>query len=82
MPTPTVSLVLGGARSGKSAFAEGLVRDSGLEKIYVATGRAFDGEMEARIDKHRQDRGAGWTTIEEPLDLVGTLRRASCAGAA
>jgi len=65
--------VLGGARSGKSAYAEGLVRETGLARHYVATGRAWDEEMRERIIRHREDRGAGWTTHEEPLDLVARL---------
>lgn len=67
------TLVLGGARSGKSRFAEKLVTDCGLERHYVATGRAWDDEMRDRIAKHRSDRGALWTTHEVPLDLVGQL---------
>lgn len=69
-----ITLVLGGARSGKSAFAEQTIENSGLEAIYVATGRAFDGEMTDRIAHHKQRRGAVWTTVEEPLDLVSVLR--------
>jgi adenosylcobinamide kinase/adenosylcobinamide-phosphate guanylyltransferase len=68
-------LVLGGARSGKSHFAEGLARNSALEKIYLATGRAWDDEMRDRIATHKADRADdGWTTHEEPLDLVGALK--------
>lgn len=68
-------LVLGGARSGKSSFSEKLVEASGLAMHYVATGRAWDDEMRERIDHHRARRGEGWTTHEEPLDLVSLLTR-------
>lgn len=68
--------VLGGARSGKSRFAEQICRDSGLALNYLATGRAWDDEMGARIEAHKHDRAShGWTTHEEPLDLVGMLAR-------
>ncbi|MBO9194553.1 bifunctional adenosylcobinamide kinase/adenosylcobinamide-phosphate guanylyltransferase [Rhizobium sp. 16-449-1b] len=73
MTTGSSTLVLGGARSGKSRFAEQLVIDSGLERHYIATGRAWDEEMRARIDQHKADRGDLWTTHEEPLDLAGQL---------
>jgi adenosylcobinamide kinase/adenosylcobinamide-phosphate guanylyltransferase len=70
-------LVLGGARSGKSAFAqaaaEALAAESGGRLVMVATAQAFDSEMVERIDRHRQDRGPAWTTLEAPLDLAGAL---------
>lgn len=68
------TLVLGGARSGKSAFAERVAAASGLAPLYVATATAGDGEMAERIRHHRDRRGPAWRTIEEPLDLVGVLR--------
>jgi adenosylcobinamide kinase/adenosylcobinamide-phosphate guanylyltransferase len=70
-----VTLVLGGARSGKSARAEALVQGCGLAPVYVATAQALDGEMEERIRQHRLRRGAGWLTLEEPLALAETLAR-------
>lgn len=68
-----IIFVLGGARSGKSSYAERIVDTSGLRPIYLATGRAFDREMEERIDIHRGQRPGHWCTIEEPLALVEAL---------
>lgn len=67
--------MLGGARSGKSAFAEGLVRSTGLARFYLATAEAGDGEMDMRIARHRADRASrDWKTVEEPLDLRARLQ--------
>jgi adenosylcobinamide kinase/adenosylcobinamide-phosphate guanylyltransferase len=74
------TLVLGGARSGKSAFAENLVGDSGLALVYLATATAGDDEMQARIAHHQKRRGNGWRTVEEPLALIDVLTRESKAG--
>ena len=79
---PPVTLVLGGARSGKSRFAEGLIIRSPGPWVYLATGEAGDAEMAARIRHHRERRGEGWRTIEEPLDLAGALGRAAGEGRA
>ncbi len=71
---PRLSLVLGGARSGKSRHAEAMLTRLPPPWVYVATAQAFDAEMRARIEAHRAGRDAGWRTVEAPLDLPGALR--------
>lgn len=74
MTAIATTLVLGGARSGKSTYAERIVLSGGGPAIYVATGQAGDAEMAERIATHRDRRGGQWTTVEEPLALAETLR--------
>lgn len=72
-----IVLVGGGARSGKSAFALRRARDLGERRVFIATARALDGEMHARIDAHRAERGDAFTTIEEPVDLAAAIDNSS-----
>ncbi|HKL65610.1 MAG TPA: bifunctional adenosylcobinamide kinase/adenosylcobinamide-phosphate guanylyltransferase [Roseovarius sp.] len=74
---PRLSLVLGGASSGKSVFAEGLVAAAGDARLYLATAGAHDGEMRARLDRHRARRGPEWRTLEVPCDPGPALRHAA-----
>lgn len=76
MPTPTLpqlTLVLGGARSGKSLYAEQLLTSVPGPWAYIATAEAFDAEMEERIKLHKSRRTSGWVQHETPLDIADTL---------
>jgi adenosylcobinamide kinase/adenosylcobinamide-phosphate guanylyltransferase len=73
---PRLILILGGARSGKSAFAERLACKSERSVAFIATATAGDEEMRERIARHRAARPAAWHTIEEPLDLAGAVLQA------
>ena len=69
-----LELILGGARSGKSRFAERLAAESGFAVTYIATSQALDGEMTERIAHHRERRPVQWSLVEEPLQLARVLR--------
>ncbi|MBS3779787.1 MAG: bifunctional adenosylcobinamide kinase/adenosylcobinamide-phosphate guanylyltransferase [Desulfovermiculus sp.] len=75
-----LTFILGGCRSGKSRHALELAEQSGVQdKFFLATCQAFDPEMQDRIAKHRSERGPGWTTLEEPLNIPVLLERTSCS---
>lgn len=70
-------VILGGARSGKSAFAERLAASKGQSVAFIATATAGDDEMRERIARHRASRPKGWYTIEEPLEVARAVRKAA-----
>ncbi len=72
--TYSTSLILGGARSGKSHYAEKLAIESGKEVVYIATAKVLDEEMVQRVSRHKTDRPTEWETIEEPLALADSLQ--------
>lgn len=74
---PHSVLVLGGARSGKSRHALEQARQAGTSVAFLATARALDGDMATRIGRHRAERPARWTTIEEPHEVPVACRRAA-----
>ena len=80
VPTFGATLVFGGARSGKSRYAEALAVQSGLQLVYVATSPIVDDEMRQRIDLHKLQRDSSWQTIEEELDLAGVLALEAAPG--
>ena len=75
----SITLILGGARSGKSVYAERLAKDSGLPVTYIATAQVYDQEFGARVALHRQKRPASWSTVEVPHQLAATLRKEASA---
>ncbi len=70
---PRRTIVLGGARSGKSSFAERLVESRGKPKVYIATAQAFDAEMKSRVSDHKARRKSAWRTVETPLEAAKAL---------
>jgi len=78
-----VVVVIGGSRSGKTAFALGRAQEAaGVgSRVYIATAQPLDTEMEERIEKHRRERGSAWATCEEPLHLGRAVRAASGSSA-
>jgi adenosylcobinamide kinase / adenosylcobinamide-phosphate guanylyltransferase len=70
-----ITLILGGARSGKSRYAEGLAQGA-PKRVYIATAEPIDEEMRSRITRHREQRGAGWITREAQLELAAALTEA------
>ena len=81
MASPMVKsiLILGGARSGKSRYAQKLAEASGKMPVLIATAAAGDDEMAERIEKHRAERAAHWRVVEEEIDLAGALAREASA---
>ena len=75
-----VTLVIGGARSGKSVYAESLAGNVPSDPVYIATGSPGDVEMAARIQEHRERRGDRWRTVEEPLNLANVIARDAVSG--
>jgi len=76
IPSWRLALIVGGAKSGKSRFAQRLAETLPPPRLYVATGEAKDAEMQARIRRHREERGPTWETWEEPLALGEILLQA------
>ena len=70
----SITLILGGTKSGKSKLAETRAQASGKPVIYIATARADDEEMQQRIEQHQRQRPAHWQTVETPIYLAQTLR--------
>lgn len=78
---PSLTFILGGAASGKSAFAERLIINSKLEPVYIATARIFDDEMQQKIDRHIARRDARWVRHDAPKDVATVLEACTSAQA-
>ncbi len=78
-PCSGITLVLGGARSGKSTLAESLAGGHN-QRVYIATAERVDAEMAQRIETHRRQRGADWRTVEAPLELAAAIRQEEAPG--
>lgn len=76
MTLPKLTLVLGGAASGKSVFAEDLITKASDCPTYIATAQVYDDEMAQKVARHRDMRGTSWHTIEEPIEVAAALRTA------
>lgn len=75
--TKSIELILGGARSGKSSYAERIAKQSNHEVIYIATSQVRDAEMQCRVEHHKQQRPVEWLVIEEPCLLPEVLKEQS-----
>jgi adenosylcobinamide kinase/adenosylcobinamide-phosphate guanylyltransferase len=76
MTLPKLTLVLGGAASGKSAFAEDLITKASDCPTYIATAQVYDDEMAQKVTRHREMRGSSWHTIEEPVEVAAAIKAA------
>jgi len=76
MTLPKLTLVLGGAASGKSAFAENLILQASDCPTYIATAQVYDDEMAQKVARHRDMRGTSWHTVEEPVEVAAAMRTA------
>ena len=70
-----ITLILGGARSGKSSYAQRLAEEAGSSVTFIATAQALDDEMDARIQKHQAERPSGWQTLEIPSDISSCVQQ-------
>lgn len=70
---PKLTFILGAAASGKSVYAERVVMETGAPRVYIATSQAYDAEMEEKIQRHQDQRGPDWRTVDCPYDLSAAL---------